>query len=165
MNPTSCRVLHNLADQYHIQGKIQPALASVEQCLAIKKGKLTQPEMINNYVAMLIADKQFARADIVAIDALRYVQEQISRRRILENLGISKLTQKQNSLAEHYLTMATKLPNPYPKTYFALSVSLAKQRKYIDAKKYVEMGLQLEPSNQRGKIILQRLNKLLTNHR
>ncbi len=165
MNPTSCRVLHNLADQYHIQGKIQPALAFVEQCLAIKQGKLTQPEMINNYVAMLIADKQFAKADKIAIDALRYVQEQISRREILENLGISKLTQKQNSLAEHYLTMATKLPNPYPKTYFALSVSLAKQKKYIDAKKYVEMGLQLEPSNQRGKIILQRLNKLLNNHK
>lgn len=159
--PDSCRLLNNLANEYHNRGQLKPAMELVGECIKVNGGKLTQPEMINNYVAILVSNKEFVKADSVATDALTFVNEPISRRRILENLGISKLSQKQLPLAEKYLSMAVELPNPYPKTYFALSVALAQQGKFALAKHYVEIGLVLEPSNQRGKVILQRLNKLL----
>jgi len=161
LNPKSCRVLGNLAENYHKTGNNQKALSLMEKCILLNDNFYNQGEILNNYIVALISNKQYQRADEIAVLALKDVSDPVSRRRILENAGISKMNQRQLNEAIAYFKKAITLPNPYPNTYFALSLSLAKQKQYVEAKKYIEIGLSLEPSNKDAQIILTRLNKLI----
>jgi tetratricopeptide (TPR) repeat protein len=160
--PQSCRILNNLADEYYKLGKNEIAHSLIERCVLNSPEGKNHPEMINNYLSMLVTTKQFKKAEEVGERALKDITDPISKRRILANMGIFKLQLNQLPQAEIYFKEAIKLPSPLSNTFFALSLTLAKQGKLAEAKIHATKGLTMDPNNQRGMKILQKINRLLS---
>ncbi len=159
--PDSCRILNNLADIYYKNGQDDLAHPLIEQCVLHSPEGVNHPEMVNNYLSMLVTTKQFNKANAVGTRALQQVTDPVSKRRILANMGIFKLQQNKLPQAEAYFKQAVVLPDPVANTFFALSLTLAKQGKLKEAKTYAIKGLKIEPENKRGMKILQRINTLI----
>lgn len=160
--PNSCRLLNNLASEYYKIGTDEKAHPLIEKCVTESNGKLTNYEFVSNYIAMLIRVENYEKADSVGIQALKTSNmKPIPKRQILENMGILKMKQNNLPMAEKYFKQAIVLPEPQAKTYFALSVTLAKQGKLVEAREFVLVGLQKAPQNEQGKKILEKIDKFL----
>ncbi len=163
-SPYNCRILSNLADIYSKQGNADRAFKQIELCVNNSVQGLKNPEIVNNYIALLGQTNQANKAINTSIQALSWVKDPVARRRILANVGILLMQQKKLVKAAHYLKQAVSLPNPLANTFFALSVTLAKLGKIQEAHSYVVKGLLISPTNSRGLKILAKLNQLTTHN-
>lgn len=160
--PNNCRLLNNLAAEHYKLKQNDEGHALIEHCFNVSDGQFANFEFINNYLAMLITKQDFNRAALVGKKALASPHiDPISKRRILENMGILQMKVNNLPLAEQYFKQALKHPNVLLDSIFALSVTLAKQGKYSEAHHFVIVGLKAEPNNQRGKAILNLLKPLI----
>lgn len=157
-SPKSCRVLGNLAYEYQKLGDIARSTNTLEKCLHNSSNQSLNPQLVINYISLLISQKQLLKAEAIAIQWLDKVSDvPFIKIDLLDSLADIKLQMNDLTMSEQYLRESIRIVPNQSRSLISLSLVLAKQGRFSEAREYVIQGLAIEPNNELGKLIAQRL--------